>query len=197
MFFILNLKKYRKFFKFMFIFIFIFIFFYTGNKLLNYAFPIEYENIIEKYTNKYGVEKELVFAVINTESRFRPDAISLKGARGLMQIMPDTAIWISQKANIKGITKENYFEIENNINLGIWYLAYFLDIYKNESLALASYNAGRSNVLKWLQDERYSKDGETLHKIPFDETDKYLKKIGLFKKGYKIIFKIRNIFQKK
>lgn len=196
MFFLFDLKKYRKFFKLIFILIFIFILFTIGNKCLNYAFPIKYENIIEKYSEKYGVEKEFVFAVINAESRFRPNAISSKGARGLMQIMPDTALWIAEKAHIEGITKQNYFEIENNINLGIWYLSYFLEIYKDENLALASYNAGRSNVLKWLEDERYSKDGEKLHKIPFDETDKYLKKIQFFKKGYKIIFKFRNIFEK-
>lgn len=192
MFLILNFKKYRKIFKLIFsIIIFLFIII-LGINIINYILPIEYEEIIEKYSNKYAVEKSLIFAVINVESRFNENAISSKGARGLMQIMPDTAIWLAEKSGIEGITEENYFEVENNINLGTWYLAYFLEKYDEKSLALASYNAGRGNVLKWLNDERYSDDGKTLHTIPFEETDKYVKKIEILQKGYEIIFKIKD-----
>lgn len=191
MFFTLNLKKYKNSFKVILLIIVTFFFITTALKLTKYSFPIKYENLIEKYANKYEIEKELIFAVINAESRFNPNAVSKKGAKGLMQIMPDTAIWIAEKANINNITLDNYIQIENNINLGSWYLSYFLNLYQNEALALASYNAGRTNVLKWLSNSKYSNDGKTLHTIPFDETEKYLKRINFFKKGYKIIFKLK------
>lgn len=192
MFLVLNFKKYRKIFKLIFLLIIFLFIIILGINIISYIFPIEYEDIIEKYSNKYGVEKSLIFAVINVESRFNENAISSKGAKGLMQIMPDTAIWLAEKSGIDEITEENYYEVENNINLGTWYLAYFLEKYDEKELALASYNAGRGNVLKWLNDERYSDDGKTLHTIPFEETAKYVKKIEVLQKGYEIIFKIRD-----
>lgn len=192
MFLILDLKKYKRIFKSIFFVMLLAIILVLGIRFINYIFPIEYENIIQKCAEKYNVEKSLIFAVINAESRFDGNAVSNKGAKGLMQIMPDTAIWIAEKAKIDGITKENYYEVENNINLGVWYLSYFLEKYNSKNLALASYNAGRGNVLKWLNDKRYSNDGKTLHTIPFGETDRYIKKIQILQKGYEIIFKIKD-----
>lgn len=193
MFYIFNLRKWIRLFKIIFLFIIFLAIVILGLKLKSYVFPIKHERLIEKYAEKYGVEKSLVFAVINVESRFDDEAISNKGARGLMQILPDTALWIAEKAEIDGITLDNYYEIENNIKLGVWYLAYFLDQYDDPDLALASYNAGRGNVLSWLDNERYSDDGKTLHTIPFEETRNYVKKVGLLEIGYKIIFGIKDM----
>ncbi len=194
MLFVLNLRKRKKFLFIVCFFIFFILFIIFFNKALNYIFPIKYENVIEKYAKEFDLEKSLVFAVINAESRFDENAVSPKGAKGLMQILPDTAIWIADKANFTNITYNNYTDIENNIMLGTWYLSYFLQKSGNLELALAAYNAGYSNVLTWLDTPEYSKDGKTLDKIPFEETENYIKKISILKKGYDIIFYFKDKF---
>lgn len=193
MFLVFNLKKFRKIFKFVFALIFIFVLLNLIISYINYIFPVKYENLIEKYSLEYGLDKNLVFAVVNVESRFDENAVSKKGATGLMQLMPETADWIAKKAIFEDYREEDLKIPSENIKLGCWYLSYFIEKYNNLDLALASYNAGRGNVLKWLKDERYSQDGKTLDTIPFKETDNYIKKVTFIKKGYEIIFKFRKI----
>lgn len=107
--------------------------------------------------NKYGVDPSLVHAIIKVESDFNPYALSRKGAMGLMQLMPHTAV----EMNVK-----NSFNPVENIEGGVKYLRYLLDRYEgNLSLALAAYNAGETAVKKW---------GTV---PPFRETQNYVKKI--------------------
>ena len=61
-------------------------------------YPIEYSNYVEHYSEKYNVDKYLVYSVIKTESKFNPDAVSRKGASGLMQITDLTASWAAKEA---------------------------------------------------------------------------------------------------
>ncbi len=185
MFYVLNGKKIIKVFK---IIIFFIILILLGKIAINYILPIKYADIIEKYADKYNLEKELVFAVINAESRFNKDAVSNKGAIGLMQIMPETGEWLAQKIKMEGFSQDMLYEPEVNINLGCYYLGYLIEKFEDETLALCAYNAGTTNVYKWLDNEKYSLDGY-VHTIPFKETDKYIKKIKIFKKGYSLILK--------
>lgn len=171
--------------------IFIIILILVSLSIINFVLPTKYENIIEKYSIKYNVDKSLIFAVINAESRFKENATSFKGAKGLMQIMPDTALWIADKASIKNITLDNFFEVDNNIHLGVWYLSYLLNKYENKGVALSAYNAGVGNVYKWLDNPNYSLNGKTLHNIPFKETKNYVKKVTTLEKLYSILFKIK------
>ena len=96
-----------------------------------------YEDIIRRTSERYDLDPFLLLAVIKAESGFRPYAISSKGARGLMQLMPETI----EELNIR-----DPFDPEENIYGGARYLKILLEIFKDELLALAAYNAGIEKV---------------------------------------------------
>jgi len=99
------------------------------------------EKVIGKYAQQYGVDEDLVWAVIRQESGFNPSAVSPKGAMGLMQLMPGTAA-------LMGVS--NAFDVEQNIAGGIKYLERCLSQFNQDvCLALAAYNAGPDNVVKY------------------------------------------------
>ena len=99
------------------------------------------EIVIEKYARQYGVDQELVWAVIRQESGFNPRAVSPKGAMGLMQLMPGTAAML-------GVS--DAFDVEQNLAGGIKYLERCLNQFDQDvPLALAAYNAGPNNVVKY------------------------------------------------
>ena len=132
--------------------------------VLKTVYPLKYESSIAEYSQKYGLDKFLVMGVISAESRFSEDAVSSKSAKGLMQLKDDTAYWCAEKYGIDG----EIYEAEVNIEIGCAYLRYLLDLFGQDTEnALAAYNAGQGNVKKWLADDRYSTDGETLENIPF------------------------------
>ena len=156
--------------------------------ILKSFYPIKYENQIITYSRRYNVDPYLVAAVIRTESNFDEKAISHTGAYGLMQIMPDTALWIAGNMKLKGFNKEKSFDPEINVAMGCWYLHDLNSEFNGDlELVLAAYNGGRGNVKKWLQNKEYSSDGKTLNNIPFGETDKYVKKVKI---NYRIYSKL-------
>ena len=158
---------------------------------LVYFFPIKHSNIINKYAKKYNLRPEFIYAIINTESGFDEKEVSPKGAKGLMQIMKDTADWASSQETIDNYTENNIFLPDVNIHIGCWYISWLSERYNgDEKLILAAYNAGGGNVTKWLADMKYSKDGKTLSKIPFPETENYVKKVTSNEKVYKYILKL-------
>lgn len=150
----------------------------------------EYSEHVTEYAVKYDVDEALVYAVIRTESGFREDVKSSAGAVGLMQIMPDTFKWLQEKES--GSVKygaDKLTDPEINIRYGTYYLSYLLSHYNgNEELAIAAYNAGMTNVDKWLKDERYSEDGDSLKKIPYKETAKYVKRVTKTKGVYETLY---------
>ena len=116
-----------------------------------------YDASINEYSRRMGVSADLVRAVIQVESAFNPTAVSAKGAMGLMQLMPATAVEM-------GVN--NPFEPDDNIRGGVAYLKRLLVRYDHKvELALAAYNAGMGNVEKY---------GDV---PPFEETRNYVKKI--------------------
>jgi hypothetical protein len=99
------------------------------------------EEVVQKYSRQYGVDEDLVWAVIRQESGFNPGAVSPKGAMGLMQLMPGTAALL-------GVSDP--FDVEQNVAGGVKYLEQCLDQFnQNVPMALAAYNAGPGNVVKY------------------------------------------------
>jgi hypothetical protein len=100
----------------------------------------KYDHLITRASEKYNVDSALVKAIIKAESNFNHQAVSPKGARGLMQLMPTTA---------NSLQVRDSFHPENNIDGGVRYLRYLLNLFKgNLSLALAAYNAGEAAVAR-------------------------------------------------
>ncbi len=103
--------------------------------------PAEYDQIIKACSEKYGVSASLVKAVIHAESGYNPNAVSSKGASGLMQLMPGTA---------KSLKVADRFNPKDNVEGGVKYLRFLLDTFRGDvSLALAAYNAGLGKVAKY------------------------------------------------
>lgn len=118
------------------------------------GYPLRYEATIVRTCEEHRVDPYLVAAVICAESRFRIDAVSSAGAVGLMQLMPDTAVWVAVQDRLTGFSVSQLVLPEVNLQLGIWYLAHLLERYSGDrSLALAAYNAGPTAVDRWLDEE--------------------------------------------
>ena len=111
--------------------------------------PLRHDDIIRQQAADKGVDASLIAAVIYTESRFR-DQTSGAGAKGLMQIMPETADYIARKSGGTEFTRTDLATPQINIAYGTWYLRYLLDKYEgNTILTLAAYNGGEGKVDEW------------------------------------------------
>lgn len=151
-------------------------------------FRVRYKDEIDRYAEEYSLDRHLVYALIKAESSFDPDAVSPKGAVGLMQVTKDTAKWCAEKMGDASLA-ENTADPDVNINIGCFYLNYLLERYSGSvTAALAAYNAGAGNADKWLCDSEHSPDGKKLSSAPFPETDGYLKKVMLYKKIYAFLY---------
>ena len=107
------------------------------------TYRLAYAEAILRESEAFGLDPYLVAAVIHCESRGQAEACSPKGARGLMQIMPATGEWISEKLALASFTEDALYEADVNIRFGCWHLSYLLEKYDGEKdLALAAYNAG-------------------------------------------------------
>ena len=145
--------------------------------LARLIYPLSYEEDIARYAQKYNIDKYLVMGIISSESNFRPDAVSHKSAIGLMQLTEDTANWCIDNLDIPE-GGNSIIDPDVNIAIGCAYIRYLIDNYDgNVRTAVAAYNAGPGNVDKWLSDIRYSETGRELTKIPFPETENYVKKV--------------------
>ena len=158
------------------------------NIIIKINYPQKYNEQIEKYATEFGVEKELIYAMIKAESNFKADAISSKQALGLMQILESTANDVANELEIQ-VTKEEILNPEINICLGTKYISNLIKKYGNIELAIASYNAGIGNVDNWIKEETIKEDGTDIENIPFKETNNYIRKVL---RNYEIYKEISN-----
>ncbi|HHX61910.1 MAG TPA: lytic transglycosylase domain-containing protein [Epulopiscium sp.] len=157
--------------------------------LPTFVFPMTYKEQVFKNAKQYNVDPLLVFSIIKAESKFNPNAISKRGAKGLMQIMDTTGEWAASELKMQGFTKDQLFDPTVNINIGCWYVAKLLKQYEGDiPTLLAAYNAGTGNVYKWRNNKEYSLDGVTLNYIPFGETRKYIEKVSENLKFYRYLY---------
>ncbi|MDR0197206.1 MAG: lytic transglycosylase domain-containing protein [Oscillospiraceae bacterium] len=158
---------------------------YAYREYLISSHPRNFSQIVEKYASENDMDEYLVYAVIKTESGFEPEAVSSVGARGLMQIMPDTFEWIREyRFGGDELVYDDMFDPDDNIRYGCRLLAYHLDYYGNVDCALAAYHSVGGAVDEWLANAEYSPDGKTLGKIPVSDTAHYVDKVNKAYKTY-------------
>ncbi|MDD5018555.1 MAG: lytic transglycosylase domain-containing protein [Eubacteriales bacterium] len=147
-------------------------------------YPLEFEDEIAFYGEKYAIDEYLICAVIYTESHFDEQAESGKGAIGLMQVMPDTGEWAAGIIGINDYSEDMLKDPETNINIGCWYLGYLTEMFDGDAdMVLAAYNAGPSNVQQWT-------DSNGTLTIEFEETQTYLERVQRYYEIYKGLYDI-------
>jgi soluble lytic murein transglycosylase len=149
------------------------------------ALPLRHDDIIRQQAAQKNLDPALIAAVIDTESHFR-DETSAAGARGLMQITPATASYIEHLSGGTTFTLADLSTPQVNISYGAYYLHYLIGRYGgNEKLALAAYNAGDTNLDRWLAAARVAGPPLTLADIPFAETRDYVSRVESAKAAYR------------
>lgn len=154
--------------------------------ILKNLFPDAHAETVEKYCEQWDVPHALAMSLIKAESNFNENAVSSANAKGLMQLTDDTFEYCNSSLKI---TTADIFNPEDNIRAGVWYFSHLLARYDgNTENAVAAYNAGATNVDKWLNDKSCSSDGKNLDRIPFGETKKHVKRIRQYEKIYEFLY---------
>jgi soluble lytic murein transglycosylase len=144
-----------------------------GDAVREITLPLRHDDIIRQQSADKDLDPALVAAVIYAESKFR-DQTSHAGARGLMQITPDTAEFIARQSGGTRFVQADLATPQINISYGTYYLRYLLDRYdQNEMIAVAAYNAGHGNVDKWVR-AAGGTDSFEIGDIRFPETRAYV-----------------------
>jgi soluble lytic murein transglycosylase-like protein len=130
--------------------------------------PRSFDELVEQVARRYGIRSSFVHAVIKAESNYNPHAVSPKGARGLMQLMPQTA---------RELGVRNIFDPAQNVEGGVRYLRQLLDQYEQPALSLAAYNAGPGAV------DRYR------GVPPYRETQQFVRRVNSLYQRYNQIGK--------
>ena len=141
-----------------------------------------YAKMVSDTAQCYGVPPALVLAVIRTESDFQKDALSPVGAIGLMQLMPETFLFLTREKLDEDLSPDTAWDPEVNVRYGTYYLSYLLSRFPHLETALAAYNAGEGNVESWLREQ--NADDGILRQIPFAETKQYVAKTMKFYEHY-------------
>ncbi len=145
---------------------------------LHLRFPTPYKEPVMQHAEKNKIDPAWIYGIMRRESAFSVDIKSPVGATGLMQIMPKTAKYISQKLGGGNISYKKLTQAENNIELGSAYLNYLNEKYKgNKVLATAAYNAGPNRVDHWLPKTGTLPADQWIDSITFSETRAYVKAV--------------------
>ena len=157
-----------------------------GGRIKTLLYPKKYSVYVEKYSEEYNLDENLVYSIIKAESKFNEKALSRRGAKGLMQIADITRDWAIEELELSNDI--NIYDPEINIRVGCWYLNTLYKEFGKTDLVIAAYNGGSGNVKKWLSNKKYSQDGESLNTIPFLETDKYTAKVKKYYEQYNLLY---------
>jgi soluble lytic murein transglycosylase len=156
-----------------------------GRAVRELTLPLRHEDVIRQQAAQKHLAPALLAGVIYEESKFR-NQTSHAGARGLMQVTPETARFIARRS---GATRFNEADLSNpqiNIAYGAYYLRYLVDRYGgNQTLAIAAYNAGQANVDKWVSRAGGPGRFDTVRDIPFPETRAYVAGVFARQRDYR------------
>ncbi len=154
-----------------------------------FFYPFPYRDTTTYYAGIYNLDPLLLAAIMKAESGFDSKAVSARGARGLMQIMPDTGQWVARRLGEQDFDPDRLFDPETSIKMGAWYIADLKKEFNNDPvLVLAAYNGGRGNVREWLSGTGLSGDSSDIDRIPFEETRLYVQKVLKYYRIYSILY---------
>lgn len=159
-------------------------------------FPVVHQNLFNLHGQKNGIDPITLMSLARQESAMDSDAQSPVGARGLMQIMPDTARYTARKYQLSYSNPDELYQVGKNIEIGSRYLSSLLERYdQNRILAFAAYNAGPSRVDTWLKRSQGKLDAYGfIEAIPFAETRGYVQNILMFETYYRDLMGVEGHF---
>ncbi|HEX2833916.1 MAG TPA: transglycosylase SLT domain-containing protein [Thermoanaerobaculia bacterium] len=152
-------------------------------------YPLAYWETIQSEAARRNLDPYLVASIIRQESGFEPTTVSNAGAVGLMQIMPAEASRIGTNGGLGEITRDDLFDPVKNIAVGAAEYAQKLALMNgNDTLAIASYNAGEAAVETWLQRTPFTDRDVFIESIPYAETRLYVKTVTRNRSEYRRIY---------
>ncbi len=147
--------------------------------------PLSHEDIIRQQAAEKHLDPALIAAVIYAETKFDPRQSSA-GAEGLMQLLPQTAEFLARRSGATTFTTADLGTPQVNIAYGSYYLRYLIDHYGGQVLpAIAAYNAGMTNVDRWVAAARAAGGSLGISDIPFPETRAYVQKVLQAQRDYR------------
>jgi soluble lytic murein transglycosylase len=158
------------------------------HEILEVIFPVDHWPAIQQRAKARGLDPYLVAALIAQESTFVPDIRSSANAIGLMQVLPSTGRRYARRLGIRRFTPALLTRPDVNLRLGVAIFADLVKRFGGVHLALASYNAGESRVVKWIAERPGIERDEFIDDIPFPETQNYVKRILGTAEDYRAIY---------
>ena len=149
--------------------------------------PRAYDWLVVPAAHRYGLDPNLLLAVMRVESAFQKHIVSYAGAVGLMQIMPRTGQLIAHALGDEDFTPADLLDPKTNLDFAAWYLASLIRRFDGRlPLAIAAYNGGPHNVRRWMQEnpERMPLD-VLLERIPFSQTHRYVRRVLIHYEAYR------------
>ena len=146
--------------------------------LWRFAFPLPFWKQLNEYAQLRGLDPYLLAGLIRQESEFNPKIVSYAHAYGLTQVLPSTGRELSRRLKIRPFQANMLFTPDVNLNIGSYYLRVVLDSLEGKyEAALASYNAGKSRVVKWLAATDFREPAEFVESIPINQTRDYVQSV--------------------
>jgi soluble lytic murein transglycosylase len=156
-----------------------------------HAWPAPFPDEVRSAAARWSeLEPELIYALMREESGYRPEVVSVSGARGLLQLMPGTAERVAQQISLARPAPDDLFDPGINIALGASYLGQLLAQFQGRhSAAIGSYNAGPQAVARWLELEPGpGEDDEWVESIGYDQTRAYVKRVLRSLYAYRVLY---------
>jgi soluble lytic murein transglycosylase len=149
--------------------------------------PRAYEWLAVPAANRYGLDPNLLLAVMRVESAYQKHIVSYAGAVGLMQIMPRTGQLIAHALGREDFTPADLLDPELNLEFAAWYLTSLIRRFDGRlPLAIAAYNGGPHNVRRWIQESPADVPVDVLlERIPFTQTHRYVRKVLTHYEAYR------------
>lgn len=152
-------------------------------------YPLPYRDVLVREGARWGEDPLLLAAIIRVESKWDPAATSQRGARGLMQMMPETGAWVARRLNWPSFQPELLYQPEACIALGATYFDYLRSQFGgSEVLALAAYNGGQGRVRAWLADRVWTGESASLGQIPVPETRDFVRRVLTDHRRYRMLY---------